>query len=141
MDYDNEPLKDSLAFGSTAASQDSLGSLKLQSLLDVINEIYEIEKKQQKIQESNSIKRNITNIYTILNNIYADKSGIYIHNPMGEKYDVTRYDCDASIAGESTNNLVIVDVIKPIVSIKINDRTKIIQRGVVVVKDREKKDI
>ena len=101
--------------------------------LDIINQVFEIERKVNKLQENNSIQRNIDK----LKEIYEHEIGFIYENPLKQKYDETRTDCEASIAGEGTENLVIVEVIKPIIRVKKNNLTQIVQRAVVVVKSQE----
>lgn len=108
-------------------------------IFDIINQIFEIERKAEKLQESNSIQRNIDKLKDILENqisvLFPDTGFIY-ENPVGEDYNETRTDCTASIAGESTENLVIIEVIKPIIRYKQNNMTQIVQKAVVVVQSK-----
>lgn len=101
-------------------------------LLDIVNQIFEIERKSEKLQESNSIQRNLDKLREIL-----ETQGLVYENPISQKYDETRTDCNASIAGESTENLVIIEVIKPIIRVKQNNMTQIVQKAVVVVESQE----
>ena len=105
--------------------------------LDLLNQIFEIEKKLVRIQESNSISRNVNKLKELFETeLYPQGSGLTYHNPLGETYSETRTDCDASIAGESTENLVIVEVIKPIIRIKQGGLNQIVQKAVVVVQSQ-----
>ncbi|MCS6903802.1 MAG: hypothetical protein RML72_05115 [Bacteroidia bacterium] len=106
--------------------------------LDILNQIFEIEKKLEKIQESNTISRNLEKLKNIFaTELYADQAGLIIHNPLGENYDSTRIDCDASIAGESTENLVITEVIKPIIHYRSGGINHIVQKAVVIVQSKD----
>lgn len=110
--------------------------------LDIINQIFEIEKKTSQIQESNSIQRNINKLKVMLENDLGNPSGgepqgfIY-HNPIGEIYNETRTDCEASIAGTSTENLEIVEVIKPIIRYKKGGLNIIVQKAIIVVESKK----
>jgi ferritin-like metal-binding protein YciE len=106
--------------------------------LDMLNQIFEIEKKLDKIQEANTISRNLTNLKNLFENRLYEKSqsGLTVHNPLGEAYDQTRLDCEASIAGESTENLVITEVIKPIIRLKQGGLNQIVQKAVVIVQSK-----
>ncbi len=99
--------------------------------LYILNQIFEIEQKTSKINEKNSIDRNIQRLKNYFENI-----GIVYYNPVGEKYSETRTDCEASIAGESTDNLIITEVIKPIIRLNQDGLTHIIQKAVVVVETK-----
>ena len=61
-----------------------------------------------------------------------EEMGYQIHNPSGEPYNETRTDCEASIAGSKVDNLVVAEVIKPIV----RRQGVIIQKGVVIVESK-----
>lgn len=110
--------------------------------LDIINQVFEIEKKATGIREPNSIQRNVNKLREIIENdlLPGGPDGnqrLIYHNPLGEPYNITRTDCEASIAGESTENLVITDVIKPIVRYCKGPLNVIVQKAVVVVKSKD----
>ena len=114
-----------------------------QCYLDLINQIFEIEKKLANLKDENSIQRNInkikTNIECELFKFNQDASFTY-HNPIGEDYSETRTDCEATISGNNFDNLEIIEVIKPIVFCSIRDgsnfKKTIVQQAVVVVKSK-----
>ena len=115
---------------------------KIQKLYEnLIDQIFEIEKKTEKIQESNSINRNINNLKDIFTNINSyvnsyETGGYVYHNPIGEPFEDTRIDCTATIAGESSNNLIVSEVIKPIIYYRKGDINIIIRKGVVVLSSK-----
>ena len=100
--------------------------------LFVINQIFEMENKVSKLTENNSLQRNLDKI----KNLFIDM-GLTFDNPLGQKYDETRTDCEASIAGDSAENLEIVEVLKPIVRLSQNGKSAIVQKGLVIVKERQ----
>ena len=109
--------------------------------LDIINQIFEIEKKASLIQESNSIHRNINKLKDIFENelfteTHKEPQGLIFHNPLGEVYNETRTDCEASIAGSSTDNLMVTEVIKPIIRFKKGGLNILIQKAVVIAKSK-----
>lgn len=114
-----------------------------QAYLDFMNQIFEIEKKANNLQEENSISRNINKIKGLLEDEFFKGSstiGLSYHNPLGEDYSDTRTDCEATIAGDSTENLEIIEVIKPIIYYSYSDYEKImkviVQPAVVIVKSK-----
>jgi len=114
-----------------------------QAYLDFMNQIFEIEKKVNNITEENSISRNINKIKGLLEDEFFKGSstlGLSYHNPLGEDYSDTRTDCEATIAGEGTENLEIIEVIKPIIYYSYTDYDKvmkvIVQPAVVIVKSK-----
>jgi hypothetical protein len=103
---------------------------------DLLDQVFEIEKKLEKISEPNSIVRNINRMKELFENLYAD-SGLVYQNPMGEPYSETRTDLEASIAGSSVENLVVTEVIKPIIRLRYySGATTIVRKGVVVVESK-----
>ena len=98
--------------------------------LVISNQLFQIEQKSLKLTEQNSIQRNIDRIKEELKTL-----GLIIENPLGQKYDETRTDCEASIAGNSTENLEVIEVLKPIIRLTQNGITAIGQKAVVIVQD------
>jgi hypothetical protein len=114
-----------------------------QPFLDLVNQVFEIEKKTSQIKEDNSLQRNINKLKDLMENELFkgnDCTGLTFHNPLGEKYNQSRTDCEASIAGAETENLEIVEVIKPIIFYNYIDNDKAIktiaQKAVVVVESK-----
>ena len=106
--------------------------------LFLINQVFEIEQKTLKIKEQNSILRNVNKVKELFENgFFYTNAALTYENPLGQKYDENRIDCEASIAGESTENLRITEVIKPIIRIKQNGITSIVQKAVVVVESKK----
>ena len=110
--------------------------------LYTLNQVFEIEKKLNKLNQHynyennkslNSPARNIKNLKDYFQTSLPNNISLTYHDPIGEDYNETRTDCQASIAGEKTENLKIVDVIKPIIRISQNGMNRIIQRAIVVV--------
>lgn len=110
-----------------------------QPYLDLINQVFEIEKKTFQLKEHNSLQRNINRLKDLIENELFksnESAGLTYHNPLGERYSQSRTDCEASIAGIETDNLEIVEVIKPIIFynyIDDNKAIKIIAQQAVVV--------
>jgi hypothetical protein len=113
-----------------------------QTLLDLINQIFEVEKKVNALIEPNSISRNVEKLKSILEaGLFSEKGrtemvGYVYHNPLGEDYNETRIDCDATISGVDTDNLIIVEVIKPIIRYKNGQMTSIVQKAVVIAQSK-----
>ncbi len=114
-----------------------------QPYLDLINQVFEIEKKTAQLKEDNSLQRNINKLKDLIENELFksnDGAGLTYYNPLGEKYSQSRTDCEASIAGTETDNLEIVEVIKPIIFYNYIDDNKamktIAQKAVIVAEAR-----
>ncbi len=118
---------------------------ELRPFLDLLNQVFEIEKKVAALTEPNSIGRNLNRMRSWFERELVFTSGgqpttfsFTYRNPLGEAYNETRTDCDASIAGGSAENLVITEVIKPIVWLSLNGQpSSIVQQAVVVVASQE----
>lgn len=116
-----------------------------QPYLDLVNQVFEVEKKVGQIKEDNSLHRNIGKLRNLIENeLFNDgrgSLGLSYHDPLGEPYNVSRTDCEANIAGTGADNLEIVEVIKPIIFFSLQEhghvRKVIVQKAVVVVRTRE----
>ena len=112
------------------------------SHIELLDQLFEIERKLENIQETNSISRNINKMRDIFEHINSNATesnvGLIYHNPIGEHYNETRLDLEASISGKSTDNLIIKEVIKPIIRHKQGEATCIARKGVVVVASKNK---
>lgn len=105
--------------------------------LFLLNQLFELEQKAVKLTEQNSIQRNIDKMKNYFEfEALSEGQGLIYHNPLGEKYDETRSDCDASISGNSHENLEIIEVLKPIINMKFNNTTLIIQKAIVIVQSK-----
>ena len=101
------------------------------SILKMINQIFDIEKKIETLSNNTALLRNIRRIKAAL-----EEMNIEYHNPYGEKCHETRTDCEATITGQSTQKLRITEVIKPIITQKEGVFKQIIQKGVVIVEGK-----
>ena len=99
----------------------------MKQIVNIINQVFEIEKKLGATGSSN-IQRHIDRIKAELSDMGYD-----FHNPMHEKWDETRTDCEASVAGTLKSKMLITEVIKPVVHQKDGGGKKIIQKAIVVV--------
>ncbi|MDA0835543.1 MAG: hypothetical protein O3A29_19895 [Planctomycetota bacterium] len=115
-----------------------------------MNQIFELERKLDNFDDTAGFRRHLDR----LKDAFAEEGltsptpnggqariTIVFEDPIGQVFKETRTDLDATIAGISTDNLVVVEVIKPIIRASFEDGTsKIVQKGIVIVespKDRE----
>ncbi len=61
---------------------------------------------------------------------------LFYEYPLGEQFSETRTDVEAHISGDDTEDLRIVEVIKPIIRRGTPERSMVVQKGVVVVSCR-----
>ncbi|HUC80625.1 MAG TPA: hypothetical protein VMR70_06890 [Flavisolibacter sp.] len=98
----------------------------MKQIITIINQVFEIEKKLG--ANGLPIQRNIDRIKAELSDMGYD-----YHNPLHEKWDETRTDCEANITGTLKTKMMITEVIKPVVHVKESGGKKIIQKAIVVV--------
>ena len=112
-------------------------------LIFILNQIFEIEKQMNRISKKYDLSdensyllpsRNINKLKEFFESSLSNNISLTYHDPTGEDYNETRTDCCASIAGEKTDNLKIIDVMKPIIRISDNGINRILQKAVVIVK-------
>ncbi|AEW01425.1 hypothetical protein Niako_5188 [Niastella koreensis GR20-10] len=96
--------------------------------IKMANLVFELEKKLSTGQPSTGIVRNIDRMKSVL-----EEAGLLLLNPLGEPYNETRTDLEASITGDATIKLQVLDVIKPIVYTQQEDGRSLLQKGVVIV--------
>lgn len=103
----------------------------LNEMIFIINQTFDLERKAAKISEKNSMDRNLQRLRAKF-----IEMGFEIQDPMGEAYNETRTDCEASISGDSAHNLRIVEVIKPIIRFQQGAAMMIVQKAVVLVESQ-----
>lgn len=105
--------------------------------LFLLNQIFELEQKVSKLNEQNSIQRNIEKMKNYFETeALTDGQGLFYLNPIGEKYDVTRADCEATISGTNHENLFIIEVLRPIIYIKYGNTKMVVQKAIVIVQSK-----
>jgi len=109
--------------------------------ITLLNQLYEIERKLGGSEEYEKIARNIERMKDVFCYEISPENAnteLFYENPLGQTYNETRNDLDAHIIGEGTENLVVVDVIKPIIRIGNRQQglTKVVQRAMVTVESK-----
>ncbi len=97
-------------------------------VLQVLNNLCDIERKLVIHGDPGNIRRNTERIREAF-----EEEHIFYEDPMGERFSETRTDLEATISGEGSSNLKVVEVIKPI--IRVGDKTfsRVVQKGIVIV--------
>lgn len=80
-----------------------------------------------------NLQRNVTKIREAI-----EEQGLTFEDPQGQPFNQTRADLDATISGEGTEDLYVIDVIKPIIRVSISGISQVIQKGIVVVESEFK---
>jgi hypothetical protein len=104
------------------------------NLLTVLNQLYELEQKVKKQGDTASLERNIARIKDAI-----EQLGLFYEDPMGQPFKETRTDLDATISGTSTEHLVVVEVIKPVIREGMRAYSRVVQKGIVVVESKKEK--
>lgn len=101
-------------------------------ILVTLNNLYEIEKKLALHGDAGNAIRNVEKMKDMFTEM-----GVFYEDPMGQEFRETRTDLDATISGSGTENLVVVEVIKPIIRGGEAAFSKVVQKGIVVVESKE----
>jgi hypothetical protein len=99
---------------------------------NTLNHLYEIERKLKLYGDPASIQRNVDRIKAGF-----EDAKLFYDDPMGQSFSETRTDLEATISGGSTENLVVVEVIKPIIRVGEQSFSRVVQKGIVVVKSTD----
>ncbi len=104
----------------------------------ILNQLFEMEQKVRKLTEQNSIQRTIDKMKNYFETeALPEGQGLIYRNPIGESYNVTRTDCEATISGASHENLEIIEVLKPIIYVKYGNTQMITQKAIVIVQSKK----
>lgn len=109
-------------------------SVEIKSILQTLNSLCEIERKLATHGDPGNVRRNIERIKESM-----EAAGFFYEDPMDQSWNETRTDLDASIAGSRTEDLIVVEVIKPIVRFGERSLSRVIQKGVVIVRSKSEK--
>lgn len=101
-------------------------------MIPILNQIFELQSKMTQLDVLDKFSRNINKLHHI-----CLEEGYSIHDPIGEKYNDSRTDCEASIVGTMSDSMYISQVIKPIIyhMDKKGEKT-IVQKGIVLVESK-----
>ena len=101
-------------------------------ILVLLNNLYEVERKLAIHGDPGNAARNIEKMKDAIRG-----EGLFFEDPMGQPFKETRTDLDATISGTGTDNLVVTEVIKPIIRYGEDNFSKVIQKGIVVVQSSD----
>lgn len=95
--------------------------------LEILNQLFSLEQKLIKDHQPDTYSR----YFNRIKQSYSELDFTF-HNPLNEKYNETRTDVEANISGNPGNNMVITQVIKPIIFMG----NKLVQQGIVIVENK-----
>ncbi len=96
--------------------------------LQVLNNLCDIERKLATSGDPLNARRNVERIKEAF-----ETQQVFYEDPMGQDFNETRADLEASISGSDAENLRVVEVIKPIVRCGTRSLSRVVQKGIVVV--------
>ena len=108
---------------------------QLKALIMLANQVFDLERKVSKLEPPDPYGRIVTKMKDSL-----AVAGIEYSNPIGEPFDETRADCEGHIASVSVENLVIVEVMKPIIRARTGNHVRQLQRAVVIAQSRKREE-
>lgn len=100
--------------------------------LIVLNSLYEIERKLIVHGDLGHAKRNVDRIKEEF-----EQQSLVIEDPLGQLFKETRTDLEATIVGSDTENLVVTEVIKPVIRWVNGPVSRVVQKGIVIVQAKE----
>jgi hypothetical protein len=101
-------------------------------ILVVLNSLYEIERKLEVHGDPGHAKRNVDRIKAEF-----EQQSFIIDDPLGQSFKETRTDLEATIVGVGTDNLLVIEVIKPVIRLVSGSISRVVQKGIVVVQSKE----
>lgn len=107
-------------------------------LLKILNNLYEIDRKLALHGDDGNAMRNVDKIKDELSNVAGlGEFDVFYEDPMGQSFSETRTDLDATIIGSITENLIVVEVIKPVIRLGLPSFSMVVQKGSVIVKSEK----
>jgi hypothetical protein len=103
--------------------------------LQMLNNLYEIERKLTEHGDPGNVGRNVEKMKDAFRN-----QGLFYEDPLGQPFRETRTDLEVNIAGQGTENLVVAEVIKPIIRARQAEFSRVVQKGIVVVQSKDEED-
>lgn len=96
--------------------------------LMLLNNLYEVERKLALHGDLGNASRNVGKMKEALSG-----ESLFYEDPMGQLFKETRTDLEATISGAGTENLAVVEVIKPVIRYGNEDFSRVVQKGIVLV--------
>jgi hypothetical protein len=104
-------------------------------ILRTLNNLYDVERKLAAFGDPGNISRNVEQMKEAFKEI-----PLFYEDPAGQTFSETRIDLEATIAGSGTENLKVAEVIKPIIRYGELANSRVVQKGVVVVKETTREE-
>lgn len=102
------------------------------SLFRLLNQIFELERKAARLEDGENVLRQVRR----MKELFEEDFHLTYEDPTGQQFSETRTDVEARLAGDSAENLVIVETLKPVIRYSHGPTTSIVQKGIVVAGTR-----
>lgn len=106
--------------------------LKPKSLFRLLNQIFEMERRAACVPDAENVMRQVLR----MKELFEQEFHLTFEDPTGQPFTETRTDVEARIAGNSAENLVIVETLKPVIRYSQGPASTIVQKGIVVARSR-----
>ena len=100
--------------------------------LALINNLYDLERKLTLHGDPGNAQRNVEKMKEVFGT-----QGLFYEDPLGQPFKETRTDLEATISGTGVENLVVVEVIKPIIRGGEANFSRVVQKGIVLVQSND----
>lgn len=102
------------------------------SLFRLLNQIFELERKATRLADGENVLRQVRR----MKELFEEDFHLTYEDPTGQPFNETRTDVEARLAGDSAENLVIVETLKPVIRFSHGPTSSIVQKGIVVAGTR-----
>ena len=98
------------------------------SLFRLLNQVFELERKAARLADGEGVLRQVRR----MKELFEEDFHLIYEDPTGQPYSETRTDVEARLSGNSAENLVIVETLKPVIRFSHGPTSSILQKGIVV---------
>lgn len=102
-----------------------------QHSVQIINQLFDLQQKLAEAKQIGAYERHFTRLFSLF-----EEDGFLVQDPTQESYNDSRTDCEASLVGNLTNNMIISKTIKPIIYQKTDNAIQLLQKAVVIVEKK-----
>jgi hypothetical protein len=99
------------------------------SLFRLLNQVFELGRKTDQLKDNESITRHLRR----MKELFEQDFHLTYEDPIGQTFNETRTDVEARVTGDSAEDLVIIETLKPVIRFWHNSRqSEIVQKGIVI---------
>jgi hypothetical protein len=98
------------------------------SIFRLFNQIFELERRAMQLSDGENVLRQVRR----MKELFEEDFHLTYEDPTGQQFSETRTDVEARLAGDSAENLVIVETLKPVIRFSKGPISSIVQKGIVV---------